>query len=1289
MVTYLVSSMLLNNERKLLSDYTSSSAETLRNFLRSSLNLRVAAANGFALGLDASGPTSEAAWKKEANALIASIDGLDSLKWVNPEGKVEWIVPESIPPTASDIFPFNDQRRFTGPKEIMMGSSGFCYIYPVTQAGKPRGSIVATFRYREMLESVFKTASANLQVQVFHNGTRVFHKNADTQLELTVRHERGFSILNSEWQIVVQPTKRAVGEYAIKSSFWVFVLGIFITTLFTSRLRSMILSSESERRAKAAFVALQRETESRLKAERAFRSLVEQTSAVTGEAFFATLVKALCDTLEMPIALLGEVSEENTHMMKIVSLYLDGKHEAMRYKEVDHTPCADTIKCGSLFIPLSLMEDFPKATMIQQSGFQSYFGTTLRDSSGKLMGVLSVLDRKPMSENNPARFLVPLFAGRCAAELETLRAKSALTQSERIYRGAIENASGVPYLHLYATEEYDFVGDGVRQLLGVSPEEFTPAYLRQRVLEVQVADSDSKDDPATYGHQFRRGELVNYRTDFRFRLDSGEEKWISDSSVLLRDETTGQPYGDLGVMQDITLRKNAEQALRLHAQEIAQWKRRYDAAVEASGQVLYDWDARTDTIVWGNFFEATFGYAPTAEHSKRSWWESKIHPQDVARYRDAVSGALANRSSFKISYRVLCESGDYLHIEDSGSVLIDAEGVVDRLVGFITNITPRIREEEERRALEAKIQDAHKLESLGLLAGGIAHDFNNLLVAIMGNAGLAMMELEENSSARPILSSIERAAQRAADLANQMLAYSGRGRFVIERINLNSLVDEMTHLLEITISKKAVLQYRLAKNLPPLEADPTQVRQIIMNLVTNASDAIGESAGTITVSTGMVYADRAYLKETTSQGELDENYYVYVEVSDTGCGMDQAKRQKIFEPFFTTKATGRGLGLAALLGIVRGHKGGVKVESEPGIGTTIRILLPSLGSWTPEPDPAPVTTPAPANQPIDDGGLVLVVDDEDSVRMVTCNILAKFGYKTISAVDGKEAVDIFLRRYHEIAAVVMDMTMPVMDGAEAFREMRRICPDVCVILSSGYNEQEAVDRIAGKGMAGFLQKPYRANELIEKVRTTLRGKGRRQGMTDLFAVQKTPVRKEMRTQLKDITAEYREQAALQLQDQLWQLNAIPGRHHILAFHPHGNEIDCRPFCRAWIAAGHQLSLPRVDDDGVSLVPHLIHDIAALKLGYRGIPEPDARECPITKLEDIDALLLPGLAFDRRGNRLGQGGGHYDRLLSRLPASCVTIGLAYDWQVIDSVPAGPHDQRMQWVVTPLRTIKCQP
>ncbi len=401
---------------------------------------------------------------------------------------------------------------------------------------------------------------------------------------------------------------------------------------------------------------------------------------------------------------------------------------------------------------------------------------------------------------------------------------------------------------------------------------------------------------------------------------------------------------------------------------------------------------------------------------------------------------------------------------------------------LLANIIERRRSEEARHKLESQIHHAQKLESLGVLAGGIAHDFNNLLMGVLGNASLALAELPPESPARESVTHIEQAALRAAELAKQMLAYSGKGKFIIQRLNLSRIVEEMSHLLQVSISKKVFLRYNFASNLPSVEGDPTQIRQVIMNLITNASDAVGDRSGIITISTGALYADTAYLSESYLDDDLPEGYYVYVEVSDTGCGMDEETRSKIFDPFFTTKFTGRGLGLAATLGIVRGHKGAIKVYSEVGKGTTIKILFPACEL----PEDEPEGQEAKLEEDWKPSGTILLVDDEESVRVVCRRILESRGFQVLTANDGRTGVDLFRKEAGRITLVILDMTMPHMDGEEAFRELRRIRSDVRVILTSGYSEQDAIGRFAGKGLAGFIQKPFLPSALLEKIREALK-----------------------------------------------------------------------------------------------------------------------------------------------------------------------------------------------------------
>lgn len=401
-----------------------------------------------------------------------------------------------------------------------------------------------------------------------------------------------------------------------------------------------------------------------------------------------------------------------------------------------------------------------------------------------------------------------------------------------------------------------------------------------------------------------------------------------------------------------------------------------------------------------------------------------------------------------------------------------------RAVALANDMTEALRKsEDEKLALQAQMLNAQKLESLGVLAGGIAHDFNNLLTSIMGNTEMALNEIPESSPAREYVEKAAEGVQRASELTKQMLAYSGKGRFVIENIDLSDLVENTAELLRISIRQNVALALNMARNLPQVEADATQIRQVVMNLIINASDAIGDNQGIIRVSTGVMECDRAFLNDADIGKELPEGTYVYMEVSDNGCGMDDETKARIFEPFFTTKFTGRGLGLAAVLGIVRGHKGALKVYSKAGEGTTFKVLFPKSERWI---------EPKPAEEKKVEGwegrGTILLVDDEEEVASVTRMMLEGIGFSVLTAKDGLEGVEMFRNHADDIDAVLMDMTMPNMNGEEAFREMKKIRSGVRVILTSGYNEEEISGRFYGAGFAGFLQKPYGFADLSNKVK---------------------------------------------------------------------------------------------------------------------------------------------------------------------------------------------------------------
>jgi len=402
-------------------------------------------------------------------------------------------------------------------------------------------------------------------------------------------------------------------------------------------------------------------------------------------------------------------------------------------------------------------------------------------------------------------------------------------------------------------------------------------------------------------------------------------------------------------------------------------------------------------------------------------------------------------------------------------------------IALVRDVTQQRSRDEERRNIEIQVQHAQKLESLGVLAGGIAHDFNNILMSVLGRASLLGSQIGLGNDAQPHLREIENAAHRAAELCRQMLAYAGKGRFIVEPMDLRSVVDEMGRMLEVSIAKKVVLKYDFAEGLPSVNADASQLRQVVMNLITNASEAIGDRSGVITIRTAVMECDREYLRETYLDDDLPEGLYVYLEVADTGCGMDLETKQRMFEPFFTTKFTGRGLGMAAVLGIIRGHRGALKVYSEIKRGTTIKVLFPAISARAER----AIRNIASEDRALPEGLTVLVVDDEETIRALAKDMLTALGVSVLLAADGREAVRVFERESARISCVILDLTMPHMDGDEAFRELRRLNRDVRVIMSSGYNQQEVTQRFAGKGLVGFLQKPYNLPALVGALRSAL------------------------------------------------------------------------------------------------------------------------------------------------------------------------------------------------------------
>jgi len=397
------------------------------------------------------------------------------------------------------------------------------------------------------------------------------------------------------------------------------------------------------------------------------------------------------------------------------------------------------------------------------------------------------------------------------------------------------------------------------------------------------------------------------------------------------------------------------------------------------------------------------------------------------------------------------------------------------------------RDISKQKEVEEQLRQTQRLESLGVLAGGVAHDFNNLLTGILGNASLAAELLPPHLiSLKSILDDVMIASERAANLTQQLLAYAGKGHFAVVTLDVAALIGEISHLVRSTIPKNVQVRLDLDENLPYIEGDSAQVQQVVMNLLINAAEAIPEGrAGNVRIGALSARIDESTIwgasasPVTTSfaSQELRAGEYVMLEVCDNGGGMDEATRARIFDPFFTTKFLGRGLGLAAVLGIIRGHKGALRVSSVPGQGTTFQVLFPASSKR----GVAPVQRKSAIAGWTNGNKAVLVIDDETTVLRVAKASLESHGFRVIQAENGSQGIDLYRERQGEIAAVLLDLTMPEMDGEEVLRRLRGISTGVKVVLSSGFNEAEAVRRFSADELAGFIQKPYTAIALANKI----------------------------------------------------------------------------------------------------------------------------------------------------------------------------------------------------------------
>lgn len=563
-------------------------------------------------------------------------------------------------------------------------------------------------------------------------------------------------------------------------------------------------------------------------------------------------------------------------------------------------------------------------------------------------------------------------------------------------------------------------------------------------------------------------EIFKYPTkSFEEPLSDG--RWLEISAYKTKNNET------VCILKDITKRKKDEDALR-------QSEEKYRLLIENQTDLVVKIDP--DGVL--KFVSRSYCdlFDKTEDELLNQNFMPLVHKDDQKQTARAMESLFKPPYSCYLEQRAMTRYG-WRWLAWADKAILDDHGNVTAIVGVGRDITDVKKAEADRLSMERRLLHSQKLESLGVLAGGIAHDFNNLLAAMMGNIEMTLNNLDKDSSERIKLEKAQKAASRAADLTRQMLAYSGKGKFVLQLVDLNQTAVENAQLFMSTISKNVNLELDLDQDIPHILADPGQIQQVVMNLITNACEAVGTENGKVSISSGIKYCDAEFLNAGRGDYKPEPGNYIWLKIADTGTGMDHETIQKLFDPFFTTKFTGRGLGLSAVLGIIQGHKGAIIVESLPEQGSEITVLFPVPDKEN-EQSLIGIHQPVPDKEVGDDiTGTILIVDDEQMIRELAQEALEDLGYKTMTASDGEQALKVFRENSDKIDCIILDLMMPNMDGVATFEHLQKIDPNVKVILCSGYNEQEATQKFENRGLAGFLHKPFRLSDLRQELERVL------------------------------------------------------------------------------------------------------------------------------------------------------------------------------------------------------------
>jgi PAS domain S-box-containing protein len=656
---------------------------------------------------------------------------------------------------------------------------------------------------------------------------------------------------------------------------------------------------------------------------------------------------------------------------------------------------------------------------------------------------------------------------------ERKQAEEALHESEKHYRTLVEGTPGIVYA-FSSKRGGVYYSSRTTEILGYSPEQL---YAQPMLWH----NSIHPDDLPIVEQSIRNTTTFKpFCIEYRILDSLGNWRWFEDRSTGYHVDGTDVIMEGLAL--DITERKLVEMELR-------ESEERYRLLFESASDALFLIASDTGMVVKANSIASElYGYDPDELLTKKSM-DLSAEPEETRRLTHAAQTAPDNVLSIPMRLHRK-KDGNVFPVEITArSFPLKARQV---LLVAVRDITNRKRAEAEKAELEALNRQLQKAESLGHMAGGIAHHFNNQLYAVMGNLEMAMDDLPLGVNSNENLVSAMQAARKAADVSRLMLTYLGQTPGKHEPIDLSETCRQNLPLLQAATPKGIILSAEFPPSGPIIRADTNQIHQIFTNLITNAWESTSDNRGTIALTVKTVpHVDIPASNRFPMDWQPKESNYACLEVSDTGCGISNKDIEKIFDPFFTTKFTGRGLGLPVVMGIVKAHAGGITVESEPGHGSTFRIFLPVSTDELPlqhdlsaMPEALP-TSKAEKLSKIEGGGMVLLIEDEEPVRNMARMMLTRLGYKVIEAIDGVEALEIFHKHQDEIFFVLSDLTMPRMDGWETLAALRKLSPDIPVVLSSGYDKAQVMAGDHTEQPDAFLGKPYQLKGLRETINRVL------------------------------------------------------------------------------------------------------------------------------------------------------------------------------------------------------------